>query len=235
MAPPPCRGRARGVRRAWSRAACRSAAPLRRSRGPILRPIRMKPSRAERHWPISAAAWSATRRKGALNLPAAVRCIRRSEPSTRQRITPDEATGIGRWSFGAFARAVREGVARDKAAVYPAFPYPSFTKTSEADLQALYAFLMAAPAVAAANRPAELRAPFAWRPLMAAWNTIFHRTAPFAAESGPGATSGIAAPIWSRVLGTAPHAIRRATRSAPNARGQIILRAARRTAGSRRR
>ena len=106
-------------------------------------------------------------------------------------ITPDEATGIGRWSFEAFARAMREGVARDGRHLYPAFPYPSFAKTSEADLQALYAFLMAAPAVAAANRPAELRAPFAWRPLMAAWNTIFHRAAPFAADPSRG-------DLWNR-------------------------------------
>ncbi len=97
-------------------------------------------------------------------------------------ITPDEATGIGRWSFEAFARAMREGVARDGRHLYPAFPYPSFAKTSEADLQALYAFLMAAPAVVVANRPAELRAPFTWRPLMAAWNTMFHHAALFASD-----------------------------------------------------
>ena len=106
-------------------------------------------------------------------------------------ITPDEKTGIGRWSFEAFARAMREGVARDGRHLYPAFPYPSFAKASEADLQALYAFLMAAPAVTAANRPAQLRAPFAWRPLMAAWNTIFHRAAPFAADPAQGE-------LWNR-------------------------------------
>jgi mono/diheme cytochrome c family protein len=38
-------------------------------------------------------------------------------------ITPDPATGIGRWSEAAFARAMREGVARDGSHLYPAFPY----------------------------------------------------------------------------------------------------------------
>ena len=39
-------------------------------------------------------------------------------------------------------RAMREGVRRDGAHLYPAFPYDHFTKVSLADLRALYAFLM---------------------------------------------------------------------------------------------
>ncbi len=98
-------------------------------------------------------------------------------------ITPDEATGLGRWSFEAFARAMREGVARDGRHLFPVFPYTSFVRANEADLQALYAFLMAAPAVAAPNREPELRAPFGWRPLMAAWNTMFHRARAFRSDA----------------------------------------------------
>ena len=60
-------------------------------------------------------------------------------------ITPDEATGIGTWSYGAFERAMREGIARDGRHLFPAFPYTSFAKASEADLQAIYAYLMAQP------------------------------------------------------------------------------------------
>src|SRR4051794_17584265 len=62
-------------------------------------------------------------------------------------ITPDVETGIGSWSFTAFARAMREGVHQDGKHLYPAFPYTSFARTSDADLHALYAFLMAQPAV----------------------------------------------------------------------------------------
>ena len=43
-------------------------------------------------------------------------------------ITPDEATGVGAWSFEAFARAMREGVARDGRHLFPAFPYTSFAR-----------------------------------------------------------------------------------------------------------
>ncbi len=37
-------------------------------------------------------------------------------------ITPDPETGIGAWSDAAFARALREGVARDGSLLFPAFP-----------------------------------------------------------------------------------------------------------------
>ena len=57
-------------------------------------------------------------------------------------ITPDADTGIGSWSETAFLRAMREGVRRDGAHLYPAFPYDHFTKASVGDLRALYAFLM---------------------------------------------------------------------------------------------
>src|SRR3954449_9835628 len=37
-------------------------------------------------------------------------------------ITPDSATGIGRWSEAAFIRSMREGVDRNGRHLYPAFP-----------------------------------------------------------------------------------------------------------------
>ena len=57
-------------------------------------------------------------------------------------ITPDPETGIGTWSEAAFARAVREGVARDGSLLFPAFPYDHFTKLSDDDVKALYAYFM---------------------------------------------------------------------------------------------
>jgi nicotinate dehydrogenase subunit B len=90
-------------------------------------------------------------------------------------ITPDPETGIGAWSYPAFERAMREGVHRDGSQLYPAFPYTSFTKASDADLQALYAYLMAEPPIRATAPAPALRFPFDQRPLMAAWNTLFHK------------------------------------------------------------
>jgi nicotinate dehydrogenase subunit B len=90
-------------------------------------------------------------------------------------ITPDEKTGIGNWSYAAFARAMREGVHRDGRNLYPAFPYTAFSAVTEPDMQALYAFLMSQAPVAAPRAESELRFPFNLRPLLAGWNALFFR------------------------------------------------------------
>jgi nicotinate dehydrogenase subunit B len=106
-------------------------------------------------------------------------------------ITPDIETGIGAWSYPAFERSMREGIHRDGRHLYPAFPYTHFAKTSDADLQALYAFLMAQVPVRADNRETALAFPFNWRPLMAGWNALFHRPGLFEADVTQSA-------IWNR-------------------------------------
>ena len=95
-------------------------------------------------------------------------------------LTPDPETGLGRWSFSAFQRAMREGVSRDGHHLYPAFPYTAFAKTSDDDLQALYAYFMALPPVHAETPKSDLKFPFNVRPLMAGWNALFHDPAPYA-------------------------------------------------------
>ena len=45
-------------------------------------------------------------------------------------ITSDETTGIGAWTEEQFIRAMHEGKSADGSNLYPAFPYPSFTKVS---------------------------------------------------------------------------------------------------------
>lgn len=94
-------------------------------------------------------------------------------------ITPDEATGIGGWSYPAFERAMRDGIHRDGRYLYPAFPYTHFAKADDADLQALYAWSMAQKPVRGEARRNELRFPFNLRPLLAGWNALFHRAEAF--------------------------------------------------------
>ena len=55
----------------------------------------------------------------------------------------------------------------------------AFCKASDADLQALYAFLMAQAPVRTENRAHALAFPFNWRPLLAGWNALFHIAATF--------------------------------------------------------
>ncbi|MCY1347604.1 Nicotinate dehydrogenase subunit B [compost metagenome] len=97
-------------------------------------------------------------------------------------ITPDLQTGIGNWSFAAFERAMREGIHRDGRRLYPAFPYTAFAKVSDADMQALYAYLMSAEPVKSAVPQTQLAFPFNVRPLLAGWNLLFHRNEPFKAD-----------------------------------------------------
>lgn len=94
-------------------------------------------------------------------------------------ITPDVKTGIGAWSYPAFARAMREGISRDGKHLYPAFPYSYFSKINEDDMQGLYAYLMSLPPVEHTVPPSRLAFPYNQRWLMAGWNTLFANTAPF--------------------------------------------------------
>ena len=99
-------------------------------------------------------------------------------------ITPDEATGIGNWSSAAFRRAMKEGVSRTGAHLYPALPYEHYTHVADEDLDAIYAFLMTLPpahAVAPANR---LMFPLGFRPLLAGWKMLFLREDPFRPVEG---------------------------------------------------
>ena len=90
-------------------------------------------------------------------------------------ITPDSETGIGTWSYTAFERAMRQGVGRDGRNLYPAFPYTAYAKITDADMQALYAYLMAQPPVRAKTPANSMAFPFNLRPLLAGWNLMFHR------------------------------------------------------------
>src|SRR5262245_22505178 len=56
-------------------------------------------------------------------------------------ITPDRATGIGTWTEDDLRRALREGIAADGRQLFPAFPYPSYTRLTDADIADLYAYL----------------------------------------------------------------------------------------------
>jgi len=98
-------------------------------------------------------------------------------------ITPDADTGIGAWSYPAFERAMREGIHRDGRQLYPAFPYTHFAKATDADLQALYAYLMAQAPVRSDNPQTTLAFPFNLRPLMAGWNAMFHQPGVFQADA----------------------------------------------------
>lgn len=63
-------------------------------------------------------------------------------------ITPDAATGIGKWTDAQLAKAIREGVRPDKSIIGPPMPIEFYRHLSDADLAAIIAYLRAQPAVA---------------------------------------------------------------------------------------
>jgi mono/diheme cytochrome c family protein len=91
-------------------------------------------------------------------------------------LTPEPETGIGRWSLEAFTRAMNEGVDRNGSHLFPAFPYDHFTKVSDDDVQALYAYLMTRPPVRAPAQANTIPFPLNVRALQEGWKILFFRS-----------------------------------------------------------
>ncbi len=94
-------------------------------------------------------------------------------------ITPHPQAGIGRWSERDFVNAMRQGLRPDGTHYYPVFPYPSYTRITEADLRDLWAYLRTLAPSARPSQPHALRFPFGWRRLLAAWKWLFFRPGEF--------------------------------------------------------
>lgn len=94
-------------------------------------------------------------------------------------ITPDPTNGIGRWSEEAFARAMKEGVSRSGAHLFPAFPYTHFSKVRDEDIKALYAYLMTQKPVASQPPDNTLKFPYNIRMLQAGWKLLFFDDEPW--------------------------------------------------------
>ena len=89
-------------------------------------------------------------------------------------ITPDVKNGIGGYSFDAFDKAMREGIAKDGHPLYPAMPYTSYVKMSDKDMRALYDYLMKeVKPQAVANRDNDISWPMSIRWPLHVWNSIF--------------------------------------------------------------
>jgi mono/diheme cytochrome c family protein len=88
-------------------------------------------------------------------------------------ITPDKEHGIGSWTPEQFYRAMHEGVRADGKHLYPAFPYPWYTKLTQRDVDDLKAFLDTLEPARVENKPAALPWPFSMREVLAGWNAMF--------------------------------------------------------------
>lgn len=88
-------------------------------------------------------------------------------------ITPDSDTGIGDWTADDFRRSMRSGIRPNGEHLYPAFPYTAFTQLTDADLDAMFAYLQSIAPVRRENQANELGFPFNVRALLGPWKALF--------------------------------------------------------------
>lgn len=94
-------------------------------------------------------------------------------------ITPDRETGIGKWTDEQFYEAMHEGVRPNGQHLYPAFPYPWFTKLSRDDVLAIKSYLDSLRPVKSEAKPPDLPWPLSVRESVAGWNTMFFKAGSF--------------------------------------------------------
>jgi len=102
-------------------------------------------------------------------------------------LTPDPVTGIGAWTDQEFARAVRDGVGRRREHLYPAMPYPYYTRMPAEDVAAIRAFLATIAPVSHAVEANQLPFPFRIRSLVGVWNRLYFRPGTYVVNAGASA------------------------------------------------
>ncbi len=88
-------------------------------------------------------------------------------------LTPDSATGIGRYTPDTFYRALHEGLDAEGRHLYPAFPYSNYTHVTREDSDAMFAYLRSVAPVQHAVDRNQLNFPFSIRGLMVFWNALY--------------------------------------------------------------
>lgn len=106
-------------------------------------------------------------------------------------ITPDKETGIGNYSDADFLNAVRRGIRRDGAPLYPAMTFTSYTYMSDADALAIKAYLLSLAPVRATPPPNTLGFPFNQRWAVGLWTRFFSADTRFQPNTAR-------SPAWNR-------------------------------------
>src|SRR4051812_27668043 len=98
-------------------------------------------------------------------------------------ITPDPDTGIGKWTADDFYRALHEGKSKDGSLLYPAFPYPNYTRVSRADSDAIYGYIQTIAPINRKNTPHKLRFPYNQRKLLIGWRALYFTAGEYKANA----------------------------------------------------
>ena len=106
---------------------------------------------------------------------------------TSSNITPDNETGIGAWSDQQFVDAVRRGVRPNGSRLYPAMPFPAYTKMTHDDVLAIRAYLATVEPVHQAVEANTLPFPFDIREAMRPWDALYFTEGEFQPDSSQSA------------------------------------------------
>jgi mono/diheme cytochrome c family protein len=87
-------------------------------------------------------------------------------------ITPDRDAGIGAWTDDEFVAALHEGRGRGGIRLFPAMPYPVYTRMTREDALAIRAYLQTVEPASDKVEPNQLPFPLSIRLNMAVWNAL---------------------------------------------------------------
>lgn len=90
-------------------------------------------------------------------------------------LTPDEISGLGRWSADDFWQAMHHGRSRDGRLLTPAFPFTNMTRVTREDSDAIFAWLQTLPAVSMHPPENSLQFPLNTQAAMVLWRALYFR------------------------------------------------------------
>lgn len=99
-----------------------------------------------------------------------------------RNITPDPQHGVGAWTEIDFHRALRDGIAPGGGHYFPAFPYPSFTFMTDADIADIFAYLQTQRPDPRKNRAHDVPFPYDVRLSMVLWRALYFEKGPLAPD-----------------------------------------------------
>jgi len=94
-------------------------------------------------------------------------------------ITPDHETGIGSWTDEEFDAAVRNGRGRNGERLYPAMPFPYYSRMSREDVKDIRSYLETIASVHNPVKSNQLPFPLNIRASMVAWDALYFKPGEF--------------------------------------------------------
>jgi mono/diheme cytochrome c family protein len=94
-------------------------------------------------------------------------------------ITPDKDTGIGKWTDDQFYRVMHDGIGGHGQYLYPAMPFPWYTRVTRDDVMAIKAYIFSVAPVHAPDKPNGMAFPFDIREGLLAWRLAFFHEGEF--------------------------------------------------------